>query len=164
MGAHGGIDVVVFPGELVGIVSAKDVSADVDNMGYAIPSNLTKLLAENIIDNCDGDKSISVKKALLGITITAYVSGLSIDPETGVKAEFHIVGFGSLAYGKVEVGDIINSITVNGVTRQVTKIHHVTDFMLAAREGHIVSLNLTRNGKTVILSFQITDDTIGAID
>lgn len=156
-------------GELVGIVSAKDVSADVDNMGYAIPSNLTKLLVENIIDNCDGDKNTSVKKALLGITITAYVSGLSIDPETGDVSQVDLVEVvevtkGSLAYGKVEVGDTINSITVNGVTRQVTKIHHVTDFMLAAREGHIVSLNLTRNGKTVILSFQITDDTIGKVD
>lgn len=156
-------------GKLIGIVSAKDVSSDVDNMGYAIPSNLTKLLVENIIHYCDGENETQVKKALLGITITAYVSGLQVDPDTGDVSQVDMVEVievtkGSLADGQVNVGDIINSVTVNGVTRPVTKIHHVTDFMLAARDGHIVNLNITRDGQTMILSFQVTDNQISEVE
>ena len=155
-------------GKLIGIVSAKDVSADVDNIGYAIPSNLAKLLAENIIHYCDGNTSTKVSKALLGITITAYVSGLHVDPETGDISQVDMVEVievtkGSIADGKVLVGDIINRISVNGVTRPVTKIHHVTDFMLAAREGQTVSLDITRGEEKVTLSFQITEDEISTV-
>ena len=155
-------------GKLIGIVSAKDVSSDVDNMGYAIPSNLVKLLADNIIHYCDGKTNTKVNKAMLGITITAYVSGLQVDPETGDVSQVDLVEVievtkNSLADGYVEVGDIINSITVNGVTRPVTKIHHVTDFMLSAREGNIVNLNVTRDGKTIILSFRITENNIDTV-
>lgn len=155
-------------GQLVGIVSAKDVSSDVDNMGYAIPSNLAKLLCDNIIYYCDGELNTSVHKALLGITITAYVSGLQIDPVTGDVSQVDLVEVievtkDSLADGKIKVGDIINSITVNGVTRSVTKIHHVTDLMIAAREGHVVTLDITRDGNPVTVSFLITNANIDTV-
>ena len=156
-------------GKLVGIVSAKDVSSDVDNIGYAIPSNLAKLLADNIIYNCDGDESTHVKKALLGITITSYVSGLDINEATGNVSQVELVEVisvsrGSVAEGQVKVGDVINSITISGITNKVTRIHHVTEFMLSAHVGDSVILNITRDGKTITLSFIITEDTISDVE
>lgn len=156
-------------GKLVGIVSAKDVSSDVDNIGYAIPSNLAQLLADNIINNCDGKTNTQVKKSLLGITITSYVSGLDINESTGDVSQVELVEVisvskGSLAEGHAQVGDIINSITIGGVTKNVTRIHHVTEFMLSARVGDSVSLNITREGKAMTLSFVITEDAISAVE
>lgn len=155
-------------GRLIGIVSAKDVSADVDNMGYAIPSNLVKLLVDNIIHNCNGQDKTQVIKALMGITITSYVSGLDINEETGDVSQVELVEVievtkNSLADGKILVGDIINSISINGQTHKVTRIHHVTDLMLSAHVGDTVQLNITRDGDTMTLSFTITEDSMSTV-
>ena len=150
-------------GRLVGIVVAKDVSSDVDNMGYAIPSDLAVRLAENILAHCDGLKKTKVSKPLLGVTITAYVSGLEISPDGSEIYQVSLVevvevSLGSLALGKVSVGDVINSITVDGVTHRVSRVHHVTDAMLDTRAGSTVVLNITRDGKTLDVSFTISAD------
>lgn len=148
-------------GRLAGIVCAKRIGSDIDNMGYAIPSNLAKNLAENIIYHCNGSSVTKLNRALMGVTITSYVSGLVIDPDTGhaVKAEqveVLEVSSDSLAEGKVKVGDIIKSITVDGVTVEATRLHHVTDHMLTARVGSVVTLSIDRDGQMVSVSLTIT--------
>lgn len=152
-------------GQLIGIVSAKDVSADVDNMGYAIPSDLTKKLVDNIIYHCNGNDMTQINKALMGITITSYVSGLKIDEETGSVYQVELVEVievteNSLAAGKVNPGDIVNSISIDGVKRNVTRMHHVTDFMLNARVGSEVVINVTRDGHTMDISFIVSAEAI----
>ena len=146
-------------GRFIGIVSAKEVSEDVDNMGYAIPSDLVIKLADNILRNCNGTTSTQVVKPLMGITITAVVTGVEID-EGGTLCKVQMVevtevSAGSLATGKVLTGDIINSITVDGATTKVYKVYHVTDAMLDANEGSTVSLNITRGEETVNVTFTI---------
>lgn len=156
-------------GRLIGIVSAKDVSSDVDNMGYAIPSDLVVKLANNIIDLCNGVSNTRVTKALMGITITAYVSGLQISPEGDKVYEVNLVEVieiskGSLAEGKVLVGDIVNSITVDGKKTEVLRIHHVTDAMLDARVGSKVVLNITRDGKTMDIIFTVSENNFTTVN
>lgn len=156
-------------GKLVGIVVAKDVSSDVDNMGYAIPSDLVVRLAENILAHCNGSSKTKVTKPLLGITITAYVSGLEISPDGSEIYQVNLVEVveisgGSLALGKVKVSDVINSITVDGVCHKVTRVHHVTDAMLDARAGSVVVLNITRDGKTSEVSFTISADDFNTVN
>ena len=154
-------------GRLVGIVSAKEVGDDVDNIGYAIPSDLAIKLANNILDNCNGTTSVSIKKALMGVTISSYVSGLEMDGEGGVYqvklVEVIEVSAGSLAQGKVQVGDVIDSISVDGVITKVTQLHHVTDAMLDARLGSKVVMNITRGGKQMSISFTITEGAITTV-
>ena len=155
-------------GELIGIVSAKDVSSDVDNMGYAIPSDLAKKLADNIIFYCDGANSTQVRKALMGITITAYISGLEIDEESGEVYQVELVEIievaeNTLAAGKVQVGDVVNFITVDSVKREVSRMHHVTDSMLDARVGSTVVINITRGEETIDISFTITEESVSPV-
>lgn len=147
-------------GRLVGIVVAKDVGSDIDNMSYAIPVDLAVRVANNILDNCDGAKVTKPLKALMGITITAYVSGVEMTPEGNEFYEVNLVEIveisnGSLAEGKAQVGDTINSITIDGVTHKVWRVHHVTDAMLEARPGSTVVLNVTRGNKDMNLVFTI---------
>ncbi len=155
-------------GRLIGIVSAKDVSYDVDNIGYAIPSNLVEKLVDNIIDNCDGNSKTQLSKALMGITITAYVSGLEIDPENGSVYQVELVEVieiseGSLASGKVLAGDIVNSITVDGEKHDVSRMHHVTDSMLDARIGSTIVLNITRGDQTMDITFTVTAGSVSEV-
>jgi serine protease Do len=154
-------------GKLVGIVSAKEVSEDIDNMGYAIPSDLVERLAKSIIHHCNGSDKTQTDKALMGITITAYVSGAEIDKNGKVYevelVEVTEISAGSLAEGKVLVGDVINSITVDGVKTTVTRIHHVTDAMIDARVGSVVVLNITRDGKTMDITFTVPTSSITAV-
>lgn len=155
-------------GGLVGIVCAKRVGSNVDNMSYAIPSDLVNALVKNILDYCEGTEKTQVHRALMGVTITAYVTGVVIDPETGDIHQAELVEVmeisqGALAYGVMKVGDIINSITVDGVTTTVSRLHHVTDSMLYARVGSKVSLSITRDGKDMTVDFDITESCITAV-
>lgn len=155
-------------GRLIGIVCAKKTGSDVDDISYAIPSDLVAALVNNIIDYCDGTSKTQVHRALMGVTITAYVTGLVIDPETGNIHEAELVEVmeisgGSLADGAIKVGDIINSITVDGKTTVVSRVHHVTDAMLYARLGSKVTLSITRDGVDMTVDFVITESCISAV-
>ena len=136
-------------GRLIGIVVAKKTGSDIDNMAYAIPINLAKNVADSIIYYCDGEANTTLYRCIVGLTPDATVTGLVIDTESGkiFKAEKVIVesvNNDSLLSGIIGVGDVINSITVDGVKKNVTRVYHVFDHMLTARVGSTVTLNITR--------------------
>lgn len=153
-------------GKLIGIVSAKEVSEDVDNMGYAIPSNLVKRVADSIIKQCDGTTT-QITKALMGITITTYVSGLEIDKNGDVYqvelVEVTEISEGSLADGKVMVGDIINYIIVDGVKTNVSRTYHVTEAMIGTQGGSKIVLNVTRDGESMDITFTVISKALTTI-
>ena len=144
-------------GELIGIVNAKDSDELVDNIGYAIPSNVAVAIADNAIYYSDG----TVKRCLLGITVGVNEYSTSYDMETGKLHKLEEVIVTELTQtsaveGIIKAGDIINHITVDGVRNEVTRIHHVVDSMLYARVGSAVSVNVTRNGVNMNLEISIT--------
>ena len=151
-------------GKLIGIVNAKTQGTDVDNIGYAIPIDLVKNLADNILYHCNGDDMIKVNRALLGITISAKVIGPVIDENgtltEGARVQVMEVSESSLAYGKVQVDDIVNSITVDGVTVIATEVHVIPEHMLNARVGSVIIMNVTRGEETLDINFTITEDAI----
>ena len=147
-------------GGLIGIVCAKKVGSDIDNIAYAIPSNLALSLVKNIIDHCDGAGMTKVNRPLLGVTITSFVIGLDINEETGEitrveKVEVYTIVEGGPSAGIMQVGDVINSITIDGVTTEVTRTYHVPEAMLNARVGSTVVINVTRGEITFDATFTI---------
>ena len=147
-------------GELVGIVCAKRIGSDIDNMAYAIPVNLARNLANNIIDNCNGTTVTKLQRALIGIEITAKIVGLVADPTTGELYKAECVKISNLqstciVKNQLKAGDVINSIAVDGNEINVTRIYHVTDHMLNARRGSTVKLNLTRGNDTFDVEFVV---------
>ncbi|MBO5907819.1 MAG: trypsin-like peptidase domain-containing protein [Clostridia bacterium] len=140
-------------GKLIGIVVAKKTGSEIDNMAYAIPINLAKNTADAIIHYCDGETNTSLYKCFLDFIPGAEVTGLVIDSESGkiFKAEKVIVESildGSILSGIIGIGDVINSITVDGVKKEVTRSYHVLDHMMTARVGSTVTLNITRDDIT----------------
>lgn len=153
-------------GELIGIVNAK--LNNTDNMSYAIPSNFVKCVADNIIYYCDGTKLEGVYRCFLGITVTPTQLYTVYDSERGVVLKKETVSImtverDGLASGILEVGDVINSITVDGVTYNVDRMYTVTDSMLCARVGSTVIFNVTRNGATMDIKIDIKESSLTQI-
>lgn len=156
-------------GEIIGIVCAKRIGEDVDNFGYAIPSNLAKNLVNNIIDNCNGSSATKAKRVLIGITIAPSVQGVIVNPETGEISQGHITAIDKISdtciiADKIAEGDVINSVTIKGVKTVIQRFYQVPDTMLNARLGDTVIINVTRGNQTFDVSFTVTEAMFSNID
>ena len=154
-------------GNLIGIVNAKIVDDGVENIGYAIPSNVTVSIAENIIDYCHGTEEDRVQRALLGITVSTSDSKAIYHSETGSftieeTVSVYEVTEGSLADGILQAEDILVSATVNGNTTEITRQYHIIDMMLDVRVGDIVTLKILRASEENTVSITITEDCLTA--
>lgn len=153
-------------GELIGIVNAK--LNNTDNMSYAIPSNFVKSVAENILYYCDETELEGVYRCYLGITVTATKLYTVYDEESGVvrkkeEVSVAIIDNEGLAKNDILVGDVINSITIDGVEYTVDKVHVVIDSMLNARVGSTVILNVTRGSETFDVKIIIKENSLTQI-
>lgn len=154
-------------GKIIGIVNAKIASTSVENIGYAIPSNVARAIADNIIDYCYGTDCESVMRAMLGVTVTVESLSTSYDEDTGRIERFeevsvYEVSAGGLADGIFEVGDIIKRVDIGAQSFSITRQHHLIDAMLDARVGDTVSFTLVRDGEEMTFSAVITEDCLTA--
>ncbi len=153
-------------GELIGIVNAKSANDAVDNIGYAIPSNVAKSIADNIIYYCDGTSKTCVYRCMLGITVTSKNPEAVYDTETGkiYKTEEVTVTdvTGTAAKKVLKAGDVLKSITIDGKTQNITRRHHVIDSMLNARQGSDVVITVERGSEIKQITITITADMIEA--
>lgn len=155
-------------GEIIGIVNAKIADTSVENIGYAIPSNVAKGITENILYYCDGTDKTSAYRCLLGITVAPGAASTVYDTETG---KVHIVEqvviteevpTGSLAYGKLKKGDVLTAIRVGDTAREVSRTFHIVDAMLNARTGDTVTVTYRRAGTEGTATFTVTSDALSA--
>ena len=154
-------------GELIGIVNAKISSSEIENIGYAIPSNVARGIADNIIDYCYGKSCKTVMRGILGITVRASELYTKYDTETGhiVKMETVIVDSVSndgLGAQILQKNDIVRSITIGERQVDVTRTYHLVDAMLDARVGETVYFEIERAGVTQTVSTVITSDCLVA--
>lgn len=154
-------------GNLIGIVNAKMVDDGVENIGYAIPSNVAISIADNIIDYCYGTDMERVQRALIGITVSATDSKATYDSETGrisIQEQVFVyeVSKGSLADGNLQAGDVLLSVTLKGETTSLTRQHQLIDRMLDVRPGDTVELCVLRDGQTHTVTLTITQDCLTA--
>ncbi len=149
-------------GELVGIVNAKITSSDIENIGYALPSNVVRAVVDNIIDNCYLQECESVMRATLGIGITVSAVSTSYDTETGsfiCTEEICVsqITEGSLADGIFAENDIVKSITIGDTTVDVSRRHHLIDAILDVRTGDTVIVVVLREGEETELQIEVTE-------
>ena len=136
-------------GLLIGMVNAKRTGAEVDNIAYAFPSNLVKLLADNVIYHCAGTENINLVTYPLGFEMIAGDMWIEIDGDTGriIKRESIVVdkiSSGKPADGALQVGDVIKKVTVDGLSIDVTRMYHVTDTVLSLRPGSEIVFSVER--------------------
>ncbi len=154
-------------GELIGIVNAKDADSSTDNIGYAIPSNVAKAIAENILYYCDGATKLNVYRCMLGVEVGIKGLYTEYDTETGkiYKKETVMltkVEASGAVNGILKAGDVINSITIDGVKHEVSRTYHIIDSMLYARVGSSVVINVTRDGTATDITIPIVEKMLTA--
>lgn len=155
-------------GELLGIVNAKKVADGTDNIGYAIPSNIAKYVTENIIDNCDGTDNESVYKCALNINVGVAASRAEYNEQTAEIKKIETVvisavGQGGAMSGKLYVGDVVTSLSVGAREYEITRSFQVIDLLLTARVGDTVTFSIIRNGESLSVAVEITEDMVKAI-
>ena len=153
-------------GKIIGIVNAKIVDTSVDNISYAIPSNVAKYVADNVIyyDNQNSSND-SVYRALIGVNVDVKSAGVNYDTETGkiLKYEEVIVSSvneGSASQGKLIVGDVIKSVTIDGVDYQIIRTFNVIDVMLTARQNSKVVFHIEREGNAMDVEIDMSSITL----
>ncbi len=149
-------------GELIGIVNAKIVDDGVENIGYAIPASVASAVTDNIIDNCFGKENTSVLRAILGVSLGISDSYATVNAESGKPAIIEEVTVsaveqGSLAYGKLMVGDALVGGRVGDRSVTVTRQYHIIDLMLHARVGDTVKLTVLRGGVQAEVEIVVTE-------
>lgn len=149
-------------GELVGIINAKIISSNIENIAYAIPIGNAINVAESIIHNFKTYNSHYPTQAKFKITyqetnfrsvydgekdqITLYNDiVIHEDPtENGLGAR---IGF--------KKDDIIKSAIVKRGSDQTTytfnRSHELTDLCLLLRENDTICFNIVRNGQNITI-------------
>ena len=146
-------------GELIGIVNAKVVDSQIDNIAYALPyDNITKV-ADNLIYYYEQTNEIStVKKLMLNIEVYADNSRAIYNPTTNsttlkediVVNSVSLNSSSSLGTGigymmNLQAGDKIKAISINGEVHHLTRMFELGDWLLAVRPGDKVLIIVERN-------------------
>ncbi len=153
-------------GRLIGIVNAKTIQEEVENIGYALPSSTVTAVADNIIDFCYGTACETVMRPIMGVTVITRDSASVYDGETGAisireTVEIYEVTPGLIGAG-FRVGDVLVSATLEGKTLPITRQHHVIDLMITTRPGDTVTFVVLRDGVETTLEITVTQDCLTA--
>lgn len=148
-------------GQLIGIVNAKYNSTTIDNVGYAIPIEVVKNVVDNVIDGSDG----KVRRLVFGFKVAAKDSVLAYDAVTDkyyIKETCSVskITTGGLADGVLQVGDVIKTISINGVEKSVNRIYDVSDLMLTVRVGDQVKLTVLRGDTPVYIEVNVSSQEV----
>lgn len=143
-------------GELIGIVNAKVVDSQIDNIAYALPFDNVISVADNLIYYYEKTNSSSqVKKLVLKITLTAENSRAIYNPTTGkttlkedivvysVTSSLLDSGIGHLI--GLQAGDIIKSIKINETEYQLNRMYELGDLLLTIRPSDKFVITVERN-------------------
>lgn len=160
-------------GEFIGIVNAKTSSSSLENMGYAIPSNIAVNMADNMIYNYENNNGFGLYKVYMGITLDARSSYSRYNMEKQTAEIVEEVEIKTLEeYSDeaetektlanlmgLEVGDIVKGVKINdGEEKVITRTFQLTDYVLKVRVGDTLSIRVMTKSGEETYSFLITDD------
>ena len=156
-------------GELIGIVNAKSSNSSIENIGFAIPSNVAVYVCDNIIHNYETSRNFGVVKFLMGISLDVKSSKSIYDSKSLTTKIIEEVVIDTVNENGVadsigmKVGDVIKSITIfdgdETKTYDITRYYQVVDLMLAVRVGDVITFNCVgEEGNLVYNHTAVIDD------
>ena len=131
-------------GELVGIVNAKSGDSEAEGLGFAIPINTAKEVAQELIDN-----GYVTGRPALGVSV---VSGATAQQYFGGNGVYivEVVEGGGAANAGLQQGDRI--VSIDGKLVETTD--ELTDALSAYSAGDTVELQVARKGQ--LFTAQVT--------
>ncbi len=153
-------------GRLIGIVNAKIMDEQVENIGYALPSTTVTAVADNIIDFCYGTACETVMRPIMGVTVLTTGSSGVYDEQTGSMTIRETVEIYQVTPGQIgelfQVGDVLVSVKLGDVMLSITRQHQIIDLMLTARPGDVAVFTVLREGAEKTLEVTVTEDCLTA--
>lgn len=147
-------------GKLIGIVNAKISSYDIENISYAIPSEIAIGVVKNLIRNSnESNKQIIV--CTLGVKWSAVTSKAVYDNDSGRTHIEQVIAIteveqGSISEGKIEVDDIILAAKLNNRLLKVDRVFILEDLLLYASAGDVLTLTVERDGEVQDIDITLT--------
>ena len=145
-------------GEVIGVTNAKystssSSSASIDNIGFAIPINKARRIAESIIEKG------YISKPYIGVSVTnvsAETQSYGLPQGAAVK---EITKDSPAAAAGLAVNDIITHVNGNAISGSSDLVSIVTK----SNPGDILSLTVYRQGQTITLSVTIGEQIQSAL-
>ena len=149
-------------GRLIGVVNAKVSSSEVENIGFAIPSNIATYVADNVIDNCNGTTVKKPKTCVPGVSLTVSGSQAYFDAETHttrIRESVYVTGVqsGSPAAGLLKTGDALTAVRIGDKTYRIERSFVFDDIMLTCRPGDVVTVYFVRDDVPSSVEFTLDD-------
>ncbi len=153
-------------GELIGLVSAKLNEEGMENIGYAIPSNIAVRAAKRIIADFKASNNdhtvnpVPLKVMDLGIATSASNPHAVYDTERNVTTITETVKISGVALGSLakanglKSGDVLKSIEVDGTLIPIVREFSYHDALMLCKAGSTVTIRFTRDGTSKTVTFQ----------
>jgi serine protease Do len=143
-------------GRLIGIISAKIIEENIENIGFAFPVDKVQALVDNIVYYCLDGEYVTPYKPTLGVKMQVVDSAAVLNQSTGLFETVETVAISAVAAagaadGLCEVGDRLLSIRVGDYTVKVTRLHHLTEASWRLRPGETFYLKVLRDGEEIDL-------------
>ncbi len=150
-------------GQLLGIVNAKATSTSIENMGYAIPIDVVKGIADYAIENCDGENNRKIKKLYLGIGGIVNSSKAVYDGKVARVVEEIAVGEisdGSMVKDILQQGDILQAVEFDGIRYEITRSFSLPDCLWNVKAGMTNSIKfyIIRDGEKTSVDVAVTQE------
>ena len=151
-------------GEWIGIVNAKAVASEIDNIAYAIPYDNVTAIADNLLHYYDGTNPTNIKKLYLGISYTTENGRAIYNPTTNkteLVNDLFVVEATSNSIGQmigIKSGDVIKTISINGTVHIIKQAHQLPDLLLTVRAGDKIIIEVKREGEAELVKCGITDE------
>ncbi len=149
-------------GSFIGTVTLKKMSDRIDNMAYAVPSNLVVSLAEKIIKNCETEGREYAIKPIFGIQIKVYEAYSEFDEQTGAvtKKEYCAVEYtsaGSAAEGLLLSGDKLVAAYIGEREYILDRTHKVVELAIDVSPTDTVKFKLLRDGVEILVEVPLSE-------
>ena len=140
-------------GELIGLTNAG--SGEICFMNYSIPAVVFTGVADGVIHYYNGSNGRykGTYKMRIGVTSQAENSRYAYDVATGTGRLISDIKITEVSSGSLgesmgfKVGDVLRSVTVNGVQTEIYRLFHVSDLMLTVRVGDRITFTYERDGQ-----------------
>lgn len=166
-------------GELIGIVNAKLVSTEIENIAYAIPRDIAINIANNLIYNFETNSTNKVYKITvgLGLEIKESTSVYNLETKTTQikeKVVIRSVANNSLASKSAfKENDVLKTITISHKisetgtetkTYNINRMFNAIDLALTIKVGDSVTYEVVRDNITTPISFVATSEYFGFVE
>lgn len=154
-------------GELVGIVNSKIVKQNIENMAFAIPSNIVSRVANNILRN-SATHNKKAYRAVFGLTVEARDRKATYNEllrKTVITEDVYVAEIKDdslISTSSIAVGDKILKIAINGTEYTISKFYQISDLTWMLVAGDVVGFYV--EGRQDPINVIISEDCFVEVD